>query len=257
LKPGHFEIIQSGEIGPQTLALTNEALLDNPIWNSLVTDHAHFAVGAEVGSGLARQYLHGIGPLAGLREPTAEAFMDLAAVIPDGDIAVLFLEEKLEIPAGWQLLRDGALLQMICPTLPVTPSIADSIVALQPADYSEMVALATLTEPGPFREHTADLGGFVGIRVDGRLAAMAGQRMSPAGFAEISAVCTHPDFRGRGYAKALVAEVSRNIHASGRIPFLTSFAVNEGAIRVYRQVGFEARRGFELAVVKPPPRGVD
>jgi predicted GNAT family acetyltransferase len=93
-------------------------------------------------------------------------------------------------------------------------------------DFPEMVTLASLTEPRPFRDHTANLGGFVGIRVDGRLAAMAGQRLAPTGFAEVSAVCTHPDFRGRGYAQALVAAVTRNIHSEGRIPFLTSFAAN-------------------------------
>jgi predicted GNAT family acetyltransferase len=81
---------------------------------------------------------------------------------------------------------------------------------------------------------------------------MAGQRLAPTGFAEVSAVCTHPDFRGRGYAQALVAAVARNIHTSGRLPFLTSFDHNAGAIRVYQQVGFIPRRTFHLAVLKPP-----
>jgi predicted GNAT family acetyltransferase len=114
-----------------------------------------------------------------------------------------------------------------------------------------MADLAALTEPGPFRTNTASLGGFLGIRVNGRLAAMAGQRLAPTGFAEISAVCTHPDFRSRGYAQALVAAVARAIHASGRIPFLTSVEGNSGAIRVYQQVGFSFRRKFQLAVLKP------
>ena len=97
-----------------------------------------------------------------------------------------------------------------------------------------MTTLATLTEPGPFRDQTASLGGFVGIRIDGRLAAMAGQRLAPTGFAEVSAVCTHPDFRGRGFAQALVVAATRNIFAEGRTPFLTSFEANIGAIRIYR-----------------------
>jgi len=115
-----------------------------------------------------------------------------------------------------------------------------------------MVALADLTEPGPFPNHTAKLGGFLGIRVDGRLAAIAGQRLSPTGFAEVSAVCTHPDFRGRGYAQALVAAVTRNVRAEGRTPFLTSLEANTGAVRIYQQVGFVVRRTFQLAVLKPP-----
>jgi predicted GNAT family acetyltransferase len=122
------------------------------------------------------------------------------------------------------------------------------------ADYADMVELATLTEPGPFRSNTADLGGFLGIRVDSRLAAMAGQRLAPTGFAEVSAVCAHPDFRGRGYARALVAAVARNICNEGRVPFLTSYEANTGAISVYQKVCFAIRRTFELAVLKPPKK---
>jgi predicted GNAT family acetyltransferase len=118
-----------------------------------------------------------------------------------------------------------------------------------------MVELTALAEPGPLRAQTGQLGGFVGIRVAGRLAAMAGQRLSLDGFAEISAVCTHPDFRGRGFAQAVVGAVAREIHAAGRVPFLTAFETNTGAIRVYEQVGFVERRRFELAVVRPPASG--
>ena len=225
----------------------DESLLDNPIWHSLTTGHAHLALER----GLARRYPSEIGPLSGLVTPTAEAFADLAAVIPEGDLAVLFLPEETVIPPDWQLLRDGTLVQMICRTSPDSPGISAEILPLQTADFPEMAALAALTEPGPFRANTASLGGFLGIRVDGRLAAMAGQRLAPTGFAEISAVCTHPDFRGRGYAQALVAAVAREIHQSGRIPFLTSFAANSGAVRVYEQVGFVVRRRFQLAVVRP------
>jgi ribosomal protein S18 acetylase RimI-like enzyme len=229
----------------------SEALLDNPIWNSLATRHAHLAIGADIGHGLARRYPVDIGPLSAVQEPTAEAYADLAAIVPQDDVAVLFLEHSLEIPAGWQLLRDGTLVQMVCPTVPDRPSLAEAILPMKPTDFPELVALASLTEPGPFRDHTANLGGFVGIRVDGRLAAMAGQRLAPTGFAEVSAVCTHPDFRGRGYAQALVAVVTRDIHSQGRMPFLTSFEANTGAVRIYQHVGFVHRRTFQLTVLKP------
>ena len=236
------------------LHFENEALLDNPIWNSLITSHAHLAIGADTGHGLARRYPADIGPLSAVQELTSEAYADLAAIVPEGDVAVLFLENSPEIPAGWQLLRNGPLVQMVCPAVPDPPSLAEAILPMTSTDFPEMVTLARLTEPGPFRDHTANLGGFVGIRVDGRLAAMAGQRLAPAGFAEVSAVCTHPDFRGRGYAQALVAAVTRNIHSQGRMPFLTSFAANAGAIRIYQQVGFIHRRTFQLTVLKPPPQ---
>jgi ribosomal protein S18 acetylase RimI-like enzyme len=230
----------------------NDALLDNPIWNSLATRHAHLAIGAHIGHGLARRYPGDIGPLSAVQEPTSKAYADLVAIVPEGDVAILFLENSLEIPPDWQLLRGGTLVQMVCPTVPDQPPLGEAILQIKPTDFPEMVALASLTEPGPFRNHTAELGGFVGIRVDGRLAAMAGQRLAPTGFAEVSAVCTHPDFRGRGYAQALVAAVTRNIHSEGRMPFLTSFEANTGAVRIYQQVGFIHRRTFQLAVLKPP-----
>jgi predicted GNAT family acetyltransferase len=236
------------------ISFKDAALLDNPIWNSLATRHAHLAVGAETGHGLARRYPADIGPLSAFERQTPEAYADLAAIVPQGDIAVLFLEYPPEVPEYWELLRDGALVQMVCPAVPVQPSLAETIVAMESADFAEMLALATLTEPGPFRANTATLGGFVGVRVGGRLAAMAGRRLSLGSFTEVSAVCTHPDFRGRGYAQALVAAVARGIHAEGCVPFLTSFEGNVGAIRVYQQVGFVARRTFQLAVLRPPSK---
>jgi ribosomal protein S18 acetylase RimI-like enzyme len=228
------------------LPSANDALLDNPIWSSLTTNHAPFAAGV----GAARRYAADIGPLAGVEEPTAEAFADLAAVVPPGDVAVLFLEQRVEVPAGWELLRDGVLVQMVCRSLPTSPELAAQVAPLGAEDVAEMVALATLTEPGPFRHRTMSLGGFLGIRVGGRLAAMAGQRLRPSGFVEVSAVCTHPEFRGRGFAGALVAAVARDIAALGSVPFLTALETNTGAIRVYEQAGFRIRRRFELAVLK-------
>ena len=110
------------------------------------------------------------------------------------------------------------------------------------ADAPEMLALATLTEPGPFFVKTHQLGRFVGIRQDGRLVAMAGERMQPDGFTEVSGVCTHPDHRGRGYAAALMGEVARGILARGDTPFLHAYASNQAAIALYERLGFQHRR---------------
>ena len=227
------------------------SLLDNPIWNSLATRHSRFAVGDR----LARRYRSEIGPLSGVAMPSSAAYRELAALVPAGDLAVLFLENRSDFPAGWEVVRDGTLVQMVCGEQPEQPELPQRIEPLGPNDFAEMVALAKLTEPGPFRDGTPELGGFVGIRIEGRLAAMAGQRLSPEGFREVSAVCTHPDFRGRGFARSLVAAVARNICDAGEVPFLTSFEANAGAIRVYEQVGFRGRRRFELAVVRPPSEG--
>jgi ribosomal protein S18 acetylase RimI-like enzyme len=230
----------------------NEALLDNPIWSSLTTRHSHLAIGTDVGNGLARRYPADIGPLAAFRQQTAEAYSDLAKMIPEDDHAVLLFESSPNLPKDWHFLHGGAIVQMICRSVPRKSLAAAVIERLGPADFPEMVELASLTEPGPFRAHTAQLGEFIGIRVHGRLAAMAGQRLAPTGFSEVSAVCTHPDFRGRGYARSLVTEIARMIYAGGCVPFLTSLESNTGAIKIYEEIGFVVRRNFQLAVVQPP-----
>ena len=117
------------------------------------------------------------------------------------------------------------------------------------ADVPAMIELATLTEPGPFRERTIELGNFYGIFESDRLLAMAGQRMRVPGFVEVSAVCTHPDARGRGYAGMVMSEVIRDIIAEGATPFLHAFADNP-AVRLYERLGFTHRRSFQLAVIK-------
>ena len=132
---------------------------------------------------------------------------------------------------------------------------AQSNLPIQPlgdADVSEMLELTALTDPGPFRSRTIELGGFIGIREDGRLAAMAGRRLALPGFTEVSAVCTHPDFRGRGYAQALVSAVSRAIQEQGETPILHVYSSNSAAIRVYESLGFVLRRKLHVAVVMPP-----
>lgn len=227
--------------------MPDESLLDNPIWSSLTTGHAELAIG----DGLARRYPSSIGPLTGMAEPTPAAWDELAKIMPADDVAVLFLQQKPALPTGWELLKEDTLVQMICRGMAVAPAPLDPIVALGEPDFPEMIALATLAAPGPFREETGDLGGFLGIRVGGRLVAMAGERLQPMGLTEVSAVCTHPDFRGRGYAGALVAAVAEQIRHHGHTPFLTALASNTGATAVYARAGFELRRELALCVVRP------
>lgn len=124
------------------------------------------------------------------------------------------------------------------------------IVPLAPADAPAMLALATLTEPGPFAARTHRLGGFVGIKVDGRLIAMAGERMKPPGFTEVSGVCTHPDHRGRGYAAALMRSVAVNILDRGEKPFLHVYPSNGGAIALYETLGFRLRRAMSMTILQ-------
>jgi ribosomal protein S18 acetylase RimI-like enzyme len=229
------------------------AALDNPIWHCLTTRHLQFAVG----SGLARRFDREIGPLAGMREPNARAYEDLAELFSPGEPAALFLESEPKLPLGWSLQRHETLDQMICEEMPCSQNGRFNFEWLTEADVPKMLELTRLTEPGPFRKRTLELGGFLGIREDERLAAMAGQRLALPGLTEVSAVCTHPDFRGRGYAAALVAAVARAIGERGDTPFLTVLESNTAAIRVYESIGFRLRRKLHLAVVFPPPAAGD
>ncbi|MBW8856633.1 MAG: GNAT family N-acetyltransferase [Bradyrhizobium sp.] len=227
----------------------NEELLDNPIWNALGTEHQALAVIQSE----ARRYPPAIGPLTGTPDQSLESYDALRSLAGAGGILVLFFPDPPALPAGWTLIRGGLLTQMICrnPKLVETASLQDRVVLrrLGASDITAMIELATLTEPGPFRDRTIELGNFYGILEGERLLAMAGQRMRVTGFVEISAVCTHPDERGRGYAGVLMSTVMRDIIAEGATPFLHAFADNP-AVSLYQKLGFTQRRTFELAVIK-------
>jgi predicted GNAT family acetyltransferase len=142
--------------------------------------------------------------------------------------------------------------QMVCDTPPAITKQGYDIEVLNLDDVPEMKQLAELTEPGPFRKRTIDFGGYLGVRSSDRLVSMAGYRIRPAGFTEISAVCTHPDYRGRGYAKALVAAVAHSIFSRDETPFLGVRHDNIGAIRLYEKLGFKIRQRQYVAVLKKP-----
>ena len=232
--------------------MKNAALLDNPIWSALSTEHQHLSLG----DNLARCYLGEIGPLSGVAEQSSSAYEALRALAGSGGILGLFLQEPPIDRAGWSLVRGGALSQMIwagsvLPEFSALPSSARHHAAnLTPRDVPAMVELAKLTEPGPFRKRTSELGTFFGIFEDDRLLGMAGQRMRVPGFTEVSAVCTHPDARGRGYARRLMSAVMEDILAHERTPFLHAFADNYSAIRVYEALGYTLRRELHLAILK-------
>jgi len=225
-------------------------LLDDPIWNTLSTSHAALALG----SGLARRYPPAIGPLSGLANHSDAAWEDLRALAGPGGIVVLFLPGPARPRDGWTLVREGPLTQMLClepPSSSSAPLPADvTMRRLTAADAPAMVALAELTEPGPFRDRTHELGLFYGIFHENRLVSMAGQRMRMPGFVEVSAVCTHPDARGRGYARTLMLAVMDEIHRTGNKPFLHAWADNHSAIRVYHDLGYTHRHTLHVAALR-------
>ena len=154
-------------------------------------------------------------------------------------------------PPGVIVARAAPAVQMIATTLrPVNAHMA--IERLGPDDAAEMRALAKLTEPGPFEARTHELGDFFGVRDQGRLVAMAGERMKPDGFTEVSGVCTHPDYRGRGYAGRLMSAVMAQIRDRGETPFLHAYATNTGAISLYRTLGFVLRCEMIVTMLARP-----
>jgi predicted GNAT family acetyltransferase len=223
-------------------ALTDESALDNPVWSCLTTRHAHLAQG----DGLAVRYPLEYSPLSGLPAAAPENLKALQALVEVGDAVAVAGEYAPEWPGNWEALHRITLVQMIRrDTLPLPEGCA-KIVTLSAADVADMLALVELTHPGPFRERTIELGAFVGVRDGGRLTAMAGERMWVGDHREVSAVCTHPEAQGRGYARALMARVVNRMLRTGQTPFLHVESGNERAIRMYEGLGFVRRAEFPL-----------
>jgi ribosomal protein S18 acetylase RimI-like enzyme len=222
------------------------SILNNPIWAALTTTQAYLAEGDE----LARRYPAEVTALAALRVPTARAFESLARV-SHGDVVALFCHDPITIPPDWKTIHTSSLVQMICETPQISPDPNTGLIAeLGAADSNEMIALTKLTNPGPFGKRTQELGLYLGIRQQGRLAAMAGERQRLPGYTEVSAVCTHPDFQGRGYARSLISALLPKIMARDETPMLHVREDNPGAIRVYERLGFKTRAVFPFFVLR-------
>lgn len=220
-------------------------LLDRPAWNSLCTLHTALAEGDD----LARRYPPSIVPFGGAADGTAESLAALERMPADGEVMALVEAGRPVIPDGLELISDGKLVQMLA-RQPYPVFADERIVPLTEADAAEMLDLATLTRPGPFTLRAQALGTFWGVKVDGRLVAMAGQRMRVPGFAELSGLCTHPGFQGRGLGKLLFRFVAGQISARGETVFLHAYAANSFAISLYETLGFALRTEMNLAVVR-------
>lgn len=220
-------------------------ILDNPIWSALATRHAHFSSGGK----LARRYPVEVSPFVTGRDHAPETVAAMVALMGEGeDISVVGVDPP-PAPAGVSETR-LPLYQMVWARFPGAGDSAFDIQPLGDADADEMLALATLTKPGPFRARTHTMGRFVGVRDAGRLIAMAGERLHVTGFHEISAVCTHPDWQGRGLGAALMKAVGARMVAEGDQPFLHTYASNATAIALYRKLGFEVRADVVHALWK-------
>src|SRR3989475_6238289 len=221
------------------------SLLDNPVWSALSTTHASFAEGDE----LAKRYPVDVAPFAATRDQSTESYDSLARLLGLGVTAALPLAAMPDLPAGWTVVRNVDSAQMVW-NGSVPPPVKHRIDDLDISQVDEMLALVELTKPGPFFRRTPELGSYLGIREKGQLVAMAGERLRPLGHTEISAVCTHPEYRGRGYASSLVSTLIQEISKRGEIPFVHVRTENVGAIRVYEKLGFTTRRMINIIIVK-------
>jgi ribosomal protein S18 acetylase RimI-like enzyme len=219
--------------------------LDHPVWSALTTRQQALAEGGA----LVRRYPPAIGPFAAISDMSARSFAALGELMSQSDIAVLFTADPVAPPAEFKILLAETGEQMI--GTPADSSLPGrEPVTLGAADVPAMMALTELTKPGPFNARTHELGTFLGVRTDGQLVAMVGERMKLASYTEITAVCVHPDYRGRGYAQFLLGAISRQILARGEIPFLHVFSHNSSAIALYRRQGMEIRRRLHVTVLK-------
>jgi predicted GNAT family acetyltransferase len=223
--------------------------LDNPIWHALNTSHAHFAATC----GLARRFPSEVSVLGGFAEPSPDNYAFLASLLKPGERVGLFLPDPPEPPPGWTVVSTGPLAQMVYSrsrgSVPVNHACATEFVPLTKADVPEMLALTKLTKPGPFSGRTYEMGEYLGIRIGGVLVAMAGERLRLPDYTEISAVCTHPDHLGHGYATALVTTLMERICARGDEPILHVRSENTRAVALYEHLGFEQRKTLQYAVL--------
>lgn len=219
--------------------------LDNPIYSALTSRQTHFA---EV-NGSARRFIPEISTLAGFESPTRECYDALTALVPEGKTTGIVIDNSPQPMTGWDVLHDIPLLQMVFEPKHVEPP-QHHFIELTSADSPEMLALTDLTKPGPFGTRTHEFGGYIGIRRKGTLAAMSGYRMRMPGFTEISAVCTHPDHVGNGYARSLMNVLIAQILASSETPFLHVRTSNDRAVQLYERMGFRTRYKGHFIVMR-------
>ena len=210
--------------------------LDNPFWNSLQTRHRHIALR----SGEVARYPREFAPFLGV----GSAEVDIADAIERlvaPEESVYLLGVLPDVPSGWQVEAFRPLAQMVC-AQPLEVIDGPEIIPLDKTHRGDVLALTALVYPHYFRERTMEMGRYFGIYEDSRLAAIIGERLGTDAYTEMSAICTHPDFNGRGSARRLTAMLANETMARGRTPFLHVSHENTRAKRLYEQVGFRHRR---------------
>ena len=222
--------------------------LDRPVWASLTGAHESLSQGGP----LARRYVSSVNLFASARDDSPQALAALAELLRPGEQVFVLQVPEIVVPPALKAVKRGRGVQMLATRL-LRDETAHADLDCQPlgdADAVDMLQLAQLTEPGPFLARTHTMGRFLGVREGRQLVAMAGERFRPPGHGEVSGVCTHPQWRGRGLARRLSATVAAAIQDRGDTPFLHAWKTNHAAIELYRRLGFEQRCEVEVAVLE-------
>lgn len=223
-----------------------EEVLDNPVWNALISGNSHLGTGSD----RVKFFDQPVSSFAGLIENSPDNLLELHEIYASDGPVILWSKEPLSIPKAWKMVDCIKGLQMVYGQPTVLPYNNTNITALTEKDIPEMMALTKLTKPGPFGMRTIEFGNYEGIFENDRLVAMTGQRFHSFDHIEISAVCTHPDYLGRGYAKQLLLSRLKHILASSCRPYLHVREDNERAIHVYKALGFSVRIPVFFNVIK-------
>jgi len=227
-----------------------EHLLDNPVWNALISGNEELSYGTDT----VKYFSPDVSPFVGLKDYHTDHFLTLYHQLENGRICAVACSNEVTIPDFWKTLHQLKVLQMVYnrSIRPTNVSINESIVSLTEAHIPQMLQLTQLTRPGPFEQDTIQFGHYEGIFHGQQLIAMAGQRLYPQPYAEISAVCTHPDHTGKGLAGQLIeSQIARMLSASA-IPFLHVVPENSRAINLYERLGFTTRTALFISIIQKP-----
>ena len=221
-------------------------VLNNPVWHALNTGNSHLGEGND----RVKCFDTDISPFVALRESTHDSFNELYQMLPGPQISFFATPVQLDIPAPWKIIACVHGLQLVHNGNAVKDDRIHTATALTTTHCAEMVALAKLTNPGPFNTRTIEFGHYQGFFNDSKLIAMAGQRMHAFNYAEVSAVCTHPDHTGKGYARRLLTNQVNRILATSGTPFLHVKHDNKRAVDLYLSLGFSVRSDMYFYILK-------
>lgn len=229
--------------------------LDNLVWHALKSEQK--LLSEESSNGCAVRFRPDVSPFCGMRDESEESWAGLSELTGSEGVALLMGPKLSAIPPDWELLLAEVATQWLPRNLPLidphtsTNTTTAEFFPLQDEDVPEMLALAEMTEPGPFMRRTIDTGCYVGLRREGELIAMAGERMRSGDWIEVSAVCVHPEAQREGLGARLTLAVAESIQIQGKRPMLHVREGNEAAIALYNRIGFEFRQDRYVYAIRP------